>query len=170
MNKRYFVLVLAIVFIIVGIVGIVLTNYYFSSYSRSSYSDSTEYSSNGERIYYTGVSKREQISFRGGPAWLRMHGGSCVACHGEDGHGGLQTMMSDEVTPDITYEALTEEEHKEHEEGEEEHPPYDDKLIKRAITQGVNPAGEALDWTMPRWDMSDEDFEDLLKFLKELED
>ena len=32
----------------------------------------------------------------------------------------------------------------EHEEGEE-HPPYTDETIKRAITQGVEPDGEPLE-------------------------
>jgi len=54
-------------------------------------------------------------------------------------------------------------------EGEEEHPPYTDETIKRAITQGVDPAGEPLEWPMPRWSMSDEDLEDLLDYLKSLE-
>ena len=178
MKKNYLVLILAISFIVVGLVGVVASSY-MSSYSgfrfgQGRYS-SKSYSSNGERIYFTGISKRGVIPLRGGPGWLRMHASGCASCHGEDGHGGLRVMMSDEVTPDITYKALTEEEEgsldtaRDKEEGEEKHPPYDDKLIKQAVTQGLNPAGEPLDWTMPRWNMSDEDFEDVLNFLKELD-
>jgi hypothetical protein len=37
---------------------------------------------------------------------------------------------------------------------------------KRAITEGVDPAGEPLDLTMPRWQMSERDLDDLLEFLK----
>ncbi len=47
-------------------------------------------------------------------------------------------------------------------------PASTDATIKRAITQGVDPAGESLDWTMPRWQMSAQDLNDLLAYLKTL--
>jgi hypothetical protein len=71
--------------------------------------------------------------------------------------------MGTEIPGDIRYHHLIEEEH------EEEHPPYTDELIKRAITEGLNPAGEPLDRTMPRWRMSEEDLDDLVEFLKTLD-
>ncbi len=74
-------------------------------------------------------------------------------------------MMGTETPPDIRYHHLIEEEH---EEGEE-HPPYTDETIKRAITQGLNPAGEPLDYTMPRFRMTEEQLNDLLEFLKTLD-
>jgi mono/diheme cytochrome c family protein len=76
-------------------------------------------------------------------------------------------MMGTAVPEDIRYAVLT---GKEHEEGGEEmdHPPYSDATIKRAITQGVDAAGKPLDWTMPRWQMSEGDLKDLLAFLKTL--
>lgn len=124
------------------------------------------YSSNGELIYFTGTNEQGQrIPFRGGPMWLFMHGGSCAGCHGPDGRGGAPVMMGTKIPGDISYHHLIEEEH---EEGEE-HPPYTDELIKRAITEGLNPAGEPLDWTMPRWRMSEKDLGDLLEFLKTLD-
>jgi mono/diheme cytochrome c family protein len=128
-----------------------------------------QFSSNGEMIYYTGVNKRGEriVPKYGGPMWLYMHGGSCVSCHGEDGRGGKPVMMCSEVPPDIRYSALTSEE-MEHEEGEE-HPPYNETTIKRAITQGLNPAGEELDPCMPRWAISENDLNDLIFFLKELD-
>ena len=125
------------------------------------------YPSNGERIYYTGINELgERIPFEGGPMWLYMHGGGCVSCHGEDGRGGVPVMMGTEIPPDIRYEHLIEEEHEE--EGEE-HPSYTDETLKRAITAGLNPAGEPLDYTMPRWRMSEADLNDLLDYLKGLE-
>ena len=124
------------------------------------------YSSNGERIYFTGTSDSGRtITYRGGPMWLYMHGGSCASCHGADGRGGSPVMMGTAIPSDIRYEHLIAEEH---DEGEE-HPPYDDELIKRAITEGLNPAREPLDLTMPRSDMSKEDLNDLLDFLKTLQ-
>ncbi|MFQ5875391.1 MAG: c-type cytochrome [Dehalococcoidia bacterium] len=124
------------------------------------------YSSNGELIYFTGTNEQGQrIPFNGGPMWLFMHGGSCASCHGPDGRGGALVMMGTKIPGNIRYHHLIEEEH---EEGEE-HPPYTDELIKRAITEGLKPAGEPLDWTMPRWRMSEEDLGDLLEFLKTLD-
>ena len=125
-----------------------------------------EYVSNGQHIYFTGRNERgKRIPFEGGPMWLNMHGGGCAGCHGADGRGAAPVMMGTEVPGDIRYHHLIEEEH---EEGEE-HPPYSDELIKRAITLGLNPAGEPLDLTMPRWHMSERDLDDLLQFLKTLD-
>ncbi|MFQ5846514.1 MAG: c-type cytochrome [Candidatus Methylomirabilales bacterium] len=130
----------------------------------------TQYTSNGERIYYTGVSERTgPIRFRGGPMWLAMHGGGCVSCHRVDGRGGIPAMTGTAIPPDIRYAVLTEEEaHRHRQEEEERHPPYTDTLIKRAITEGLNPAGKSLDWTMPRWQMTEEDLDDLIAYLKTL--
>ncbi|HUV74627.1 MAG TPA: cytochrome c [Anaerolineae bacterium] len=126
---------------------------------------SQEYVSNGQTIYFTGRNQRGQrIPFEDAPMWLSTHGGSCASCHGADGQGGAPVMMGTEIPGDIRYHHLTEEEH---EEGEE-HPPYTDELIKRAITLGLDPAGEPLDLTMPRWRMSDQDLDDLIEFLKML--
>ena len=126
------------------------------------------YESNGERIYYTGVSGRTgQIPVSGGPMWVRMHGAGCVACHGLRGRGGVPVMMGTAIPSDIRYEALTKEKH-EAGEGRQEHPPYTDLLIKRAITEGLDPAGNSLDWTMPRWRMAPEDLADVVAFLKSL--
>lgn len=128
----------------------------------------TSYASNGERLYYTGVSERTgPRPFQGGPMWLAMHGGGCVSCHGPHGRGGIPVMMGTAIPPDIRYEALTTEEH-EKGTGEMAHPPYTDALIRRAITKGIDPAGQPLDWTMPRWQMGQEDLEDLLAYLKTL--
>lgn len=126
------------------------------------------FASNGEQIYYTGVSaKTGPIPISGGPMWVGMRGSGCVACHGVRGRGGVPVMMGGAIPSDIRYEALTKEEHREGEKARE-HPPYTDALIKRAITQGVDPAGNSLDWTMPRWRMAEEDLADLLAYLRTL--
>jgi len=125
-----------------------------------------EYVSNGQMIYFAGRNQQGQgIIFNSEPMWLYMHGGTCANCHGAGGRGdGAPAMKGTEIPGDIRYSHLTEEEH---EEGEE-HPPYTDELIKRAITLGLNPAGEPLDLTMPRWRMSDQDLDDLVQYLKTL--
>lgn len=76
-------------------------------------------------------------------------------------------MMGTAVPKDIRYKSLTVEEH-EHGGEKEKHPRYTDKLIRRAITDGLNPAGERLDRTMPRYKMTEEDLEDLVEFIKTL--
>jgi mono/diheme cytochrome c family protein len=76
-------------------------------------------------------------------------------------------MMGTAVPEDIRYDVLT---GKVKEPGGEkmDHPAYTDATIKRAITQGLDPAGEPLDWTMPRWQLTDQDWTDLLAYLKTL--
>ncbi|MFQ5741480.1 MAG: c-type cytochrome, partial [Acidobacteriota bacterium] len=103
----------------------------------------------------------------GGPMWLAMHGGGCVNCHGVHGRGGVPVPMGTKLPPDIRYKLLTEKEPHAHGAGEG-HPVYTDELIKRAITQGLNPVGKPLDSTMPRWQMTDEDLSDLIAYLKTL--
>jgi len=128
----------------------------------------SDFESNGELIYYTGFNESgELIEIEYGPHWLYVHGGSCVDCHRTDGRGGYPIMMSPVIPPDIRYDSLVSEEHEEHEE-EEEHPPYTDETIKRAIREGIDPAGEPLDLTMPRWKMTDKDVNDVVEYLKTL--
>lgn len=136
----------------------------------------SRFESNGARIYFTGTSQRgtritaEMGSGRGMMRRMQM---SCASCHGPDGRGGeIQMMMRLIEVPDIRYQTLTSEQHdEEREESEEEHEhePYTEETIKRAITEGVEPGGEPLDWPMPRWSMSGEDLDDLVEFLKTLD-
>jgi mono/diheme cytochrome c family protein len=131
----------------------------FPSYNRS------DFESNGEVIYYTGFNESgELIEIEYGPRWLYVHGGGCVDCHQTDGRGGYRVMMGFEVPSDIRYESLIAEDHSE----EEEHPPYTDETIKRAIREGIDPSGEPLDLTMPRWKMTDKDVGDVVEYLKTL--
>jgi cytochrome c553 len=148
-----------------------------------------DFASNGERIYFTATSQRgTAITFdmAGGGMMggmpMRMGGGmACADCHGPDGRGGrVQMMMASFTAPNIRWETLTAADHghakgeDDHgngvdEEAEMEHPPYTEETLKRAITQGLNPAGESLAWPMPRWQMSDEDLDDLVAHLKTLD-
>jgi hypothetical protein len=61
---------------------------------------------------------------------------------------------------DIRYSSLTS--------GIGDEKPYTDELIKRAITEGLDPEGKKLDPPMPVWQMSGEDQNDLLDYLKTL--
>jgi len=121
--------------------------------------------SNGERIYFTATSDSGQpIVAEMGYMTMPTPMMGCADCHGADGRGGtVRMMMGWFEAPDIRYQTLMAAEH------EEEHPPYTDELIRRAITQGLDPDGDPLAFPMPRWRMSAADFEDLLGYLKSLE-
>jgi cytochrome c oxidase subunit 2 len=125
-----------------------------------------QFTSNGQQIYFTGVSRQDGYLPRtGGPPWAQRVG--CAACHGPNGRGGSPVMMGTAIPPDIRYDVLTGKVPEAS--GEKmDHPPYTDATIKQAITQGVDPANKPLDWTMPRWQMSAQDLNDLLAYLKTL--
>jgi cytochrome c oxidase subunit II len=167
-------LVIVLGIILICVVGLILGNLFFRprwDLSRIYFPIIEEYKTNGERIYFTGTSRTGPPIIAASPG---MHGRmsgrrTCAGCHGEDGKGGRVTMMmTTAVAPDIRYMSLIEDEHDE-DNGEDVHPPYTNETIKRAIRQGINPAGEPLNWIMPRWDMTDEQVDDLLDFLKTLE-
>jgi len=128
------------------------------------------YRSNGEQIYFTATSQRGTriTSDIGIGGMMRRGGTTCAGCHGANGLGGRgRMMMSTFEAPDIRYSTLTAESHGD--EDEHAHEPWTEETIKRAITEGIEPDGEALEWPMPRWSMSDEDLDDLLEFLKALD-
>jgi cytochrome c oxidase subunit 2 len=138
------------------------------------------YASNGERIYFTATSANGPISYTGGPSGGMMGGRgmmelACADCHGRDGRGGEHVVAMTAIdAPDIRWSTLTESEHGEQstqgqgEEGEMDHPPYTAETFKRAVTQGLDPGGNPLEPAMPRWNMSDQDLNDLIVFLKTL--
>ena len=130
----------------------------------------TNFRSNGERIYFTGTSET------GPPITAQMAGMhrmpasqvSCAMCHGEDARGStVRMMMSTVDAPAIRWEHLAEEDHSD--EHGEEHPAYTVETFKRAVTEGLDPSGEELHWSMPRWDMTDAQLDDLVLYLQSLE-
>jgi mono/diheme cytochrome c family protein len=134
----------------------------------------SSFKSNGEEIYFTGDSSSgDTISYSGGFTMMHQRT-TCANCHGPEGRGGKVTMMMMRRfdVPDITWDKLTQEEHHEEKQGQEEHeehPPYTEETLRRAITKGIDPAGEPLDKVMPHWQMSERDLDDLVEFMKTLE-
>ncbi|HEY3374733.1 MAG TPA: cytochrome c [Candidatus Aquicultor sp.] len=166
----------ALALIVVGLIGLVATNLYiFQPGSRTTTATyrapggrgqipmmprgrgfrNRNFSSNGQQIFLSGTSSRDNITATGGPVWFRMHDGGCVTCHGTDGRGGTTIMMGTLTAPDIRYTTLTK-------------AGFTDALLKRAITKGLDEKGGALDSNMPRWRMSDADLNDLIAYLKTL--
>jgi mono/diheme cytochrome c family protein len=124
------------------------------------------FQSNGERIYFTGASNSGQaITYTGGNVHLRMMGGSCATCHGPRRRGGRMMPQFWLYAPPLTREALFDSHEKA--EGHGGHASYDAEGLRRAISRGIDPTGAPLDATMPRWSMSDEDWSDLVAYLRE---
>lgn len=89
---------------------------------------------------------------------------ACANCHGPDGRGRPEGG----VTPsDVTWRTLTRPYGATRPEGRS-HPPYTERLLKRAISLGLDPAGNPLHAAMPRYRMSHEDMEDLVAYMKRL--
>ncbi len=133
----------------------------------------SEFMSNGERIYFTATSASGQpISLQGGTMHMSMSAGGCVACHGADRKGGRLTPKFWNSAPALTAAALfgvhLDEDGDASGDGDDhgDHDSYTEDLLRRAITDGVDPAGERLDPAMPRWSMSGEDMADLIAYLK----
>lgn len=88
----------------------------------------------------------------------------CASCHGRDGkgrpEGGVQPT-------DLTWTNLTKPYGVTHASGRK-HPPYDERSLKRAISLGLDPAGQPLHVAMPRFRMSLQDMADLAAYMKRL--
>ena len=86
---------------------------------------------------------------------------ACVNCHGQEGHSGtVRIMMNNFDVPNITWLVLTS--------LAEDRPAYTENSIQKAITTGIDPAGNQLEAPMPVWQMSDSDLNDLVAFIKTL--
>lgn len=119
----------------------------------------------GKEIYTKGTSSS------GGEIFALMSGIKvpaavlpCVNCHGADGVGRPEGG----VTPsNLHWDILSKDNGGQHN-NRRIHPPYTDKYLKRAITMGLDPAGNELLNTMPRYQMSQEDIKHLMSYLKVL--
>lgn len=88
----------------------------------------------------------------------------CASCHGRDGKGRPEGG----VTPtDINWANLAKPYGVTHASGRK-HPPYDERLLKRSISMGIDPAGNKLHVAMPRFRMSHQDMEDLTAYVRQL--
>lgn len=71
------------------------------------------------------------------------------------------------TTPDITYRNLTDPAGMIETDGSHG-MVYTDALILRAVTQGIGADGDPLSDAMPRWQLTDTEWRDLLAYLKAL--
>jgi hypothetical protein len=88
----------------------------------------------------------------------------CANCHGHDGLGRAEGGI---VPSNITWEALTKP-YDVRGPGGRTRPAYTERLLKRAITMGIDSAGAELNPAMPRYQLSLTDASDLVGYLKKL--
>lgn len=88
----------------------------------------------------------------------------CGSCHGRDGRGRPEGGVA---PSDLRWESLTRPYGSTDPRGRT-HPPYDERLLKRAIAMGTDPGGNKLHVAMPRFRMSLQDMADLTAYLKRL--
>lgn len=131
--------------------------------------------SDGERIYFTATSETTgAIDYSGGPdpRGMMMQGRlSCASCHGADARGGVHTMHMEAMdAPNIRWAALSghDDEHEDAAGGDDhdEDTGYDLDAFRMAVVEGLHPDGSRLSDDMPRWEMSDEDLNDLAEYLR----
>jgi mono/diheme cytochrome c family protein len=129
------------------------------------------YTSNGERIYFTATDKDgNYISNIGGPAYGATTGGTlaCVSCHGPKGRGSAYVQhMQWMGAPPIYYNALVQLAQKQSG-GTPQPGGYNLDDFRKAVVEGEDPNGNTLNPNMPRWQMNDADLADLLEYLKSL--
>jgi hypothetical protein len=88
----------------------------------------------------------------------------CSNCHGRDGLGRPEGGI---VPSNITWDAITKPYDVKGPNGRT-HPAYTERLLKRAITMGIDSGGTALNPAMPRYQLSLADASDLVAYLKKL--
>lgn len=115
---------------------------------------------------------------------LRGRAAACAGCHRENGAGGVEGGL---YTPPITSRALFRQEPPRRIDLYEElfqddlapetwarlrqrspRPAYGDGTLARAIREGIEPTGRALDPRMPRYALSEEEIADLTAYLRTL--
>jgi ABC-type branched-subunit amino acid transport system substrate-binding protein len=127
----------------------------------------TEQEKRGKFIYLRGASTsgREITCYLGdGTMEVPAAAMLCANCHGFDGRGNPEGGV---VPSDITSEALTKTYGIAHASGRK-HPAYTDRALAMAVTKGIDPAGNKLPNTMPRYWMAPEDLSDLVAYMKRL--
>jgi len=115
----------------------------------------------GASIFLRGIAADgTPIRFRGGMR-MRM---SCGQCHGIDGKGRRHQMF---VTPDIRYRNLTDPAGMLECDGSRG-DTFTEAQIRNAIAAGVDPEGKPLAWPMPRWQLTQQQLDSLVAYLKAL--
>ena len=130
----------------------------------------------GEAIYLRGTLLRSGApveAVRGDHARSEGAAVACVKCHHRSGLGAKEGLV---IIPPITGRYLFHSRHPKIDEVElpyldsarANRESYTDATLARAIRQGIDSDGQALDYLMPRFALSDADMAGLISYLKEL--
>ncbi len=120
----------------------------------------------GRRIFLEGLSENGEPvrALVGAATPLTGSAVACGNCHGSDGRGRPEGGV---VPPDIRWEELTKP-YGHTRAGGRTHGPFDERSFARAITEGLDPAGQRIDATMPRFALSAGEIAALANYLKQL--
>lgn len=124
----------------------------------------------GRQIYRQGTSASANalIHARVGAAGTAMPASvvPCAGCHGSDGRGRREGGVR---PSDITWGRLSAPYGQQLPSGRQ-HPAYTEASFARALSEGIDPAGNRLDPAMPRFIMSQRDMTDLIAYIKRIEE
>ena len=147
----------------VAVATLLLAQFYFTPTGAAELTAQEEI---GKRIYFEGKGNEDAIIAYFGrdrsamPATLLP----CANCHGRDGRGRPEGGVE---PPDITWNNLTKQYGHRHPNGRT-HAAFDEVSLAEAVRAGIDPAYNALDPTMPLFEMSDRDMAALIAYLKKL--
>lgn len=116
----------------------------------------------GEQFYRSGTVLPEDASrlrLAGSSQWLSTATLPCQVCHGARGEGGNEATLP---APDLRPASLN----RPRTQGPRPRPAYSRALLVRAITQGIDSAGRALDPAMPRYALTLQTADHLLAWLQ----
>ncbi|MFQ5451823.1 MAG: ABC transporter substrate-binding protein [Nitrospinaceae bacterium] len=119
----------------------------------------------GKRVYTLGEGTQTVKAYLSGPEIeAPAKNFPCIQCHKENGTGAREGGV---LAPDITFANLKTPVSGLRPTGRT-HPPYNEKLLVRAIRKGIDPAGNPLQPAMPRYIINQKDLDDLIAYLKVL--
>lgn len=132
-------------------------------------SELTEAEQRGKELYLTGRSPSGgEVTAVMGPDRIRLPGraAACGGCHGHDGTGRPESGI---IPSNVTWTYLTKSYGHVHEDGLV-HGPFDDASLAHYMRTGVYPGGATGDPSMPVYEMSPSDLDDLIAYLKRIGD
>jgi ABC-type branched-subunit amino acid transport system substrate-binding protein len=120
----------------------------------------------GQRIYLDAITPSgEPLRGLVGAGQMPLSGAAlaCGNCHGADGKGRPEASV---LPPDVTWEDLSKPYGHVH--SSRRHGAFTEKNLGLALNEGLDPEGNRLDWTMPRYALSRSEIVALVAYLKRL--
>ena len=118
----------------------------------------------GKNIYTKGIGAGANITANMSGVNVPATVMPCINCHNANGKGNPEGGV---IPSNITWYELTKSYGGQRRNGKK-YPPYTEKTLKKALTMGIDPAGNELNSAMPRFNMSLTDLNSLVSYLKTL--